>query len=334
MIWLKRSILPISYEYVKMNLEKYKYKKIVESIPLFSEDRYWGKAPKEELEKAIQYIEEKGWDEFKTHYPNKFDLTFEENRADWRFVVPLSKDFSVLDLGAGMGRISIPLARVARKVVALDQSFLRMKFLKLRAEKEGLKNVEVFVGDIFDAQFPKESFDLIVMNGLLEWIGVTDRFSNPRKAQLESLRIAKGLLKKGGCLYIGIENRFALSYFRGRDHSGLYFTSYMPRFLANVYSKLRTGKRYDTYTYTRSGYEKLIQESGFDDISFYLPHPGYNLPRIMIPYGNLNALAYLINSLMPAASVKRKLARILAHSKIIRRLYRYFFFSFGIVARK
>ncbi|MDO8729521.1 MAG: class I SAM-dependent methyltransferase [bacterium] len=310
------------------------YAKIVESIPFFSEDRYWGKAPKEELEKAIQYIEEKGWDEFKAHYPNKFDLTFEENRADWRFVVPLPKDFSVLDAGAGMGRISIPLARVARKVVALDQSFLRMKFLKLRVEKEGLKNVEVFVGDIFDTQFPKESFDLIVMNGLLEWIGVTDRFSSPRKAQLESLHIAKGLLKKGGYLYIGIENSFALSYLRGRDHSGLYFTSYMPRLLANIYMKLRKGKPYNTYTYTKSGYEKLIKEAGFSDIEFYLPYPGYNLPRIMIPYGNLNALAYLISSLMPAVSVKRKLARALAHSKIILRLYRYFFFSFGIVVRK
>ncbi|MDO8620914.1 MAG: class I SAM-dependent methyltransferase, partial [Candidatus Levybacteria bacterium] len=262
------------------------------------------------------------------------DLTFEENRADWRFVVPLPKDFSVLDAGAGMGRISIPLARVARKVVALDQSFLRMKFLKLRVKKEGLKNVEVFVGDIFDAQFPKESFDLIVMNGLLEWIGVTDRFSSPRKAQLESLRIAKGLLKKGGYLYIGIENRFALAYLRGRDHSGLYFTSYMPRLIANIYMKLRKGKPYNTYTYTKSGYEKLIKEAGLNDIEFYLPYPGYNLPRIMIPYGNLNALAYLISSLMPVASVKRKLAQVLVHSKIILRLYRYFFFSFGIVARK
>src|SRR3989344_7478582 len=168
------------------------YKRNIEGIVFFSEDRYWGKAPKEELEKAIQYIEEKGWDEFKANYPNRLDFTFEENRADLRFVIPLSKNFSILDLGAGMGRISIPLARVVRKVVALDQSYLRMKFLKMRAEKEGLKNVEVFVGDIFDEPFPSESFDLIVMNGLLEWIGVTDRFSNPRKAQLESLRIAKG----------------------------------------------------------------------------------------------------------------------------------------------
>ena len=309
-------------------------KKVVDGIPFFSEDRYWGKAPKEELEEAIKVIENEGWNEFKVRYRNKFDQTFEENRADWRFVVPVSKDFSVLDAGAGLGRISIPLARVVKKVVSLDQSFLRMKFLNLRAQKEGLKNIEVCVGDIFDAPFPEESFDLIVMNGLLEWVGATTRFRNPREAQIESLRICKKLLKKGGYLYIGIENRFALSYLRGRDHSGLYFTNYMPRLVANIYMKLRKGKPYNTYTYTKSGYEKLIKEAGLNDIEFYLPYPGYNLPRIMIPYNNLNALAYAIRSLMPSFNVRRKVARLLVLWPLTFRFYRYFFFSFGIVARK
>src|SRR3989344_8216657 len=101
-------------------------KKVVGGIPLLSEDRYWGKSHKEELEEAIKVIENEGWDEFKVRYRNKFDQTFEENRDDWSFVVPVSKDFSVLDAGAGLGRISIPLARVVKKVVSLDQSFLRM----------------------------------------------------------------------------------------------------------------------------------------------------------------------------------------------------------------
>jgi len=316
-------------------MESYRnYKKIVEGIPFFSEDRYWGKAPKEELERAIKVIEEEGWDEFKTRYPRKFDYTFEENRADWRFVIPISEDFSVLDVGAGLGRISIPLARVARNITALDQSYLRMKFLKMRAEKEGLKNIEVCVGDIFDASFLEESFDLIVMNGLLEWVGKTDLYNNPREAQIACLKICKGLLKKGGFLYVGIENRFAAAYLRGIDHSGLRFTSFLPRWLANIYTRLRKGKRYDTYTYTKNGYEKLLRESRFENIDFYLPFPGYNLPRVIIPYNNLNALSYAIRALMPYPSIKRKLARLLARSPSALSLYRHFFFSFGIIAKK
>jgi len=308
--------------------------KTIDNISFFSEDRYWGKAPKEELEKALRVLEEKGWNEFKELYKDRFDFTFEENRADWRFVVPVSKNFRVLDLGAGMGRISIPLARVVRKVVAFDNSYLRMKFLKMRAEKEGLKNIEVYVGDVFDIPFPKESFDLIVMNGLLEWVGSTDRYKNPREAQIESLKVARNLLKKGGYLYIGIENRFALSYLRGLDHSGLYFTSYMPRWLASLYTRIRKGKRYDTYTHTKSGYKKLLGESGFDNIDFYLPYPGYNLPRIMIPYDNLEAFSYAVRTLMSSVGIKRKVARFLARWPQGLRLYRYLFFSFGIVIRK
>lgn len=290
--------------------------KVVEDIPFFSEDRYWGKAPKAELEEALAYLEKEGWSAFKEKFGKKFDQTFEENRADWRFIVPLPENFTVLDAGAGMGRISIPLARVADKVTSMDHSFLRMKYLKMRAKYEGLENIEVCVGDIFDNPFPDESFDLIVMNGLLEWVGATSRFADPREAQLECLRIARKLLKKGGHLYIGIENRLALSYLHATDHSGLRYTSYMPRVLAHAYMALRKGRHYDTYTYTKKGYEKLLKDAGFSDTEFYLPYPGYNLPRMMIPYNNLKALSYAIRS------------------KFFVRLYRYFFFSFGIVVRK
>ncbi|MFM2357474.1 MAG: hypothetical protein RJA61_211 [Candidatus Parcubacteria bacterium] len=308
--------------------------KTIEGIPFYTEDRYWGKSSKEELEKALKVLDEKGWDEFKVHHQNKFDATFEENRADWRFVIPINKNFRVLDAGAGMGRISIPLARVTKEVVAIDNSFLRMKFLKKRAEKENLKNIEVCVGSIFDQPFQSESFDLIVMNGLLEWVGATERFKDPRDAQLESLRIAKKLLKKGGFLYVGIENRLALSYLRAIDHSGLRFTSYMPRWLANMYMKLRKGRRYDTYTYTKRGYEKLLHEAGFDDITFFLPYPGYNLPRIMIPYNNINSLAYAVDSLMSSTSIVKRFVKFFSRLPGVLWLYRYFFFSFGIVVKK
>jgi len=305
-----------------------------EGIPLFTEDRYWGKSPKEELEKALEVLEEKGWGEFNARYQGKFDFTFDENRADWRFNTTVSKDSIILDLGAGMGRSSIPLARVAGKVVSVDHSFLRMKFLKKRAEKEGLKNIEVYVGDVFDLPFKKESFDLIVMNGLLEWVGVTDKYSHPREAQVASLKICRDLLKKGGSLYIGIENRFALSYLKAIDHSGLRFTSYMPRFMASWYTLLRKGERYKTYTYNVGGYEKLLSEAGFDEADFYLVYPGYNCPRITIPYNNLNVLAYVIRGLMPKNTWRRRMVKRLAGIWPLLWLYRKLFFSFNIIVKK
>lgn len=316
-----------------MSDSKEKVKKI-SGISIHGEDRYWGKAPKEELEKALKCIDKEGWEVFKERYRGKFDFTFDENRADWRFNIPIDKSYRVLDAGAGMGRISIPLARIVGRVVSVDQSFLRLKFLKKRSELEGLKNIELVLGDIFDLPLEKGSFDLIVMNGLLEWVGATDRYKDPRVAQLECLKICRSLLREGGYLYIGIENRFALAYLKGRDHSGLRYTSYMPRTLANMYTKLWKGKRYDTYTYTAGGYRRLLEEAGFSSPDLYLVHPGYNNPRVIIPYGNLNILAHVIKALMPENNFKHTLAKCLAHFKPLLWVYRKLFFSFNIIVRK
>jgi SAM-dependent methyltransferase len=297
-------------------------------------NRYWGKIPEAELQKALALIDAEGWAAFEERFAGKLDFTTEENRADWRFFVPLGRNSVVLDAGAGLGRISIPLARVAEKVVACDASAVRMRFLKKLAEARGLNNIETVSADIFDLPFKEESFDLIVMNGVLEWVGKTDAYDNPREAQIASLKICKKLLKKGGYLYVGIENRFALAYLRGVDHSGLRFTSYMPRWLANAYTKLRTGKKYDTYTYTMSGYKKLFAEGGFERPEFYLVHPGYNLPRMLIPHGNLKLLTYALVSLMPGNTPLRRVAKLAARLPFVAWAYRRVFFSFSIFAQK
>ncbi len=303
-------------------------------IKQFTENRYWGKIPEAELEKALDIIDSEGWAVFADKFKDKLDFTTEENRADWRFFVPLDHNSVVLDAGAGLGRITIPLARVVKKVVACDTSVVRMKFLRKLAEAKGLNNIETVVADIFNPPFEEESFDLIVINGLLEWVGRTDLYDDPREAQIACLKICKGLLKKGGFLYVGIENRFALAYLRGIDHSGLRFTSFLPRWLANKYTLFRTGHRYDTYTYNISGYRKLLNEGGFASPSFYLVYPGYNLPRIIMPYNNLRLLKYTLIFMMHGNTLIRRIAKIAGRFSFLVRVYRYFFFSFNIFAQK
>jgi len=99
-------------------------------------------------------------------------------------------------------------------------------------------------------------------------------------------------LKPAGVLLIGIENRIGLHSFLGRiDHSGLPFTSLMPRWMASVYMKIRqpgfhrtllnSSAGYRTYTYSPWGYRKLLREAGFHDVDFWWPRDGYNLPHVM-----------------------------------------------------
>jgi len=305
-----------------------------DGIPLFSGDTYWGKLSKKDMQEAIEVIDTFGWNEFNKRYEGKFDFSYNEDYADWHFNVPINKNSVILDVGAGMGRSSIPLARISKKVVAFDQSLDRMKFLKRRAEEEKLENISVFVGDLFNLPLANESFDVVVMNGILEWVGKNHDYKNPRDAQLKALAICKDLLKPGGCLYVGIENRFALSYLKGIDHSGLRFTSYIPRFLANLYMKFRGKGSYDTYTYTKKGLVSLFKTAGFSGVETYLPYPGYNLPRIIIPYDNLSILQYVIQNMMSQKNLTRKFVKFLSRSRLLVKIYRSLFFSFNIIAQK
>src|ERR1019366_6661450 len=79
-----------------------------------------------------------------------------------------------------------------------------------------------------------KSFDLVVCNGVLEWVGEWDLQGDPRSAQLRFLRSICRLLKDDGGLVIGIEIRIGYDNFLGRlDRSGLPYTGLVPRRLAS-----------------------------------------------------------------------------------------------------
>ncbi len=307
----------------------------VDSIPVFTEDLYWGregqgKGSTGEFEAALRCIDTEGWDAFASTYKKGFDFSFAEHFADWRLAIPMDSESIVLDVGAGMGRSTIPLARVAKRVVAFDKSILRARFIKRRVASEGLTNVDVFVGDLFDLPLPDHSFDVIGMNGILEWVGLNMSFKDPRDAQVAALKICARLLKPGGYLYVGIENRWALAYLRGKDHSGIRYTSYMPRIVADLYCRMRGLGSYRTYTYGYRGYQKLFAEA-FPVLETHLLFPGYNDPRTHIPYDDLRALSWYLTH---RSSARRALIyRVVCAIPGGLRFLRFSAFSFGLYAR-
>jgi len=308
---------------------------MIDSIPVFAEDLYWGregqgKGSTQEFEEALVCIDTEGWGAFAARYKKGFDFSFAEHFADWRFAIPLGADSTVLDVGAGMGRSTIPLARVAKRVVAFDKSVLRARFIRRRVASEGLSNVDVFVGDLFNLPLPDHSFDVIAMNGILEWVGLNMTYADPRDAQVAALKICARLLKPGGYLYVGIENRWAFAYVRGKDHSGIRYTSYLPRIVADRYCRLRGLGPYRTYTYGYRGYQKLFREA-FPSVETYLLFPGYNDPRTLIPYGDQRALRWYLTT--RSSRLRACIYRIICAIPGGLRLLRFSAFSFGLYAR-
>lgn len=51
------------------------------------------------------------------------------------------RDYTLLDIGAGSGRLTIPLAKRMKAVTALEPSREMLSILRAKADKEGLKNI-------------------------------------------------------------------------------------------------------------------------------------------------------------------------------------------------
>lgn len=299
---------------------------------------YWGEIPQQDMRELLKQIVDRGFAsamEWLAHTHRGRDrFALDPGRADWRVVLDLQPGMTALDIGCGLGSMTFALADQGLEVCAVDTTFERVAFVEARRQAEQNKRISTFLADAYNLPFAPESFDLIICNGLLEWIAVGHTEAKPHIIQQRFLERLRHLLKPGGVLYVGIENRWALAYWRGGiDHSGWRYTSLLPRWLASAVLRLGGKGPYQTYTYGYHGFHKLFRRAGFTQTETYLPYPGYNNPVTLIPY---EALIPLGNFLVTRKTMKRLpswLQKILT-SPLMVRIYRRLSFSYCFYLRK
>jgi|GEM_PF-1578656 len=250
-----------------------------------------------------------------------------EGRAGWCFLLPLHPGVTALDLGCGWGAVSYSLARTCRCVVAMDSTLERMEFLRYRTIQRGLNNIQfVCAGSAGHLPFPDASFDIVVVNGVLEWVPC-GRSGHPTLVQAEFLREVRRILRPSGVLYLGIENRYSWkTWFREPDgHTGLRFVPWLPRVLASAYSRLWGAGPYRNYLYGKRGYRRLLTQAGFIDLEFHVPLPGYHHPTTIIPADARREIAR--SFVRPARGILQRI-----RSRIRGMLTSYFPESFSILA--
>lgn len=258
---------------------------------------YAGEISQQEIQKLIEDIDLRGYDDgltlfFKSN-PHLQDYITDIKRADWVCHCLGKNNLRCLDIGSGLGNISEILSYTYQQVYSVEAVRERIEFQKRRYKNSKRLNITIARSNGLELPFQDNYFDLVICNGVLEWIGTMNANVPPREAQLAFLREMRRVLSDKGCLYIGIENRFGLPFLLGaKDHSGLPYTSLLPRSVANIVvrklgysggiygdkSKNQREKRgYHTYTYSILGYSSIFKEAGFKFKPYWV-FPSYNEP--------------------------------------------------------
>jgi SAM-dependent methyltransferase len=311
---------------------------VVDGVPYFvTEFPYWGEIPQEEMQEVNRSASAGSWKSALLDSPSPAvrsaaEMILNLERANWQWLVDLPPDSRALDVGAGTGTISHALATHYREVFTTEPVLERIRFMRQRFAQEGLDNVRLLRTSLWSLPFPPQYFDLVAMNGVLEWVA-EGQAGDPGELQRSALSKVFQLLKPGGYLYLGIENRFTPGYFVGHPdpHCGLPFVTVLPRRLADWYAKRKGLSGYRNHLYSSRGYRKLLENTGFSSVEAYLALPSYNHPRFFVPL-DAQAHAYYSRNFN---SVHTRRFHAFLHEMMLRiGVLCHFEYSFAIVARK
>ncbi|MCD7921113.1 MAG: class I SAM-dependent methyltransferase [Clostridiales bacterium] len=178
--------------------------------------------------------------------------------------LPLQKTDTVLEIGSGCGAVTGALAEMAGQVTCVELSEKRSRINATRNRK--YDNVEILLGNFQTIEPELGTYDFITLIGVFEY---GEAYINTESPYSDFLKIAKRHLKENGKLVIAIENRLGLKYWAGcrEDHNGMFFDG------LEGYTHTK-GIR----TFSKTEWEKILEQAGFENVRFYYPYPDYKLP--------------------------------------------------------
>ncbi|MCR5231741.1 MAG: class I SAM-dependent methyltransferase [Acholeplasmatales bacterium] len=193
-----------------------------------------------------------------------FQYHLNPNRDNLLSVCDIKSDDYCLEIGSGLGAISTGILKYTDNLDAVELSKKRSLINQLRNKDKD--NFNIYVGNFNDVKLDKK-YDKIFLIGVLEYARLY--FPNEENPFMVLLKKVKSYLKKGGELFIAIENKYGMKYFSGatEDHSGVLFEG-----IVGYENKKAT-------TFSKNELKELILESGYEDTYFYYPLPDYKFPE-------------------------------------------------------
>lgn len=185
-----------------------------------------------------------------------------ENIVEW---LPITKEDTVLEIGAGCGAITGVLCEKAKEVECIDLSKKRSLINATRNSEAD--NLLIRLGNFQDvAKSLDKKYDWITLIGVFEYGRYYIESENP---YVDFLKMIKAMLSERGHVVIAIENKLGLKYFAGcsEDHSGKFFDGI---------EGYRDGGHAETFS--KKELQEMFAAAGFVNPEFYYPYPDYKLP--------------------------------------------------------
>ena len=277
-----------------------------QSIPSYDSANYYGEVTQETMHELLALAEQGHWltaarTMFRDSKPALYDYVADLNRASWIPILPIGLNSTVLDVSSGLGALTHALALNYHHVVSVEPVADMLRFCKLRLDQEGLKNVDLIQTTLSALPFSTDTFDLIVLNGVLEWVREWRGSGTSREAQIAVLTALHRLLKPRGVLVIASENRIGYTSFLRRTGPPRAQSGHrMFRWLDALYRSLEKPGFYRSladptkgdgpYTHTPDGYVDLLRQAGFPSVDLWWPPNGYNSPHTMFRTSNRAAI--------------------------------------------
>lgn len=193
-----------------------------------------------------------------------------------------SPEGSLLELGAGFGRLTELFCRRCGAVTAVEEDSLRAEGLRVRCgDSEKLTVVQADWRDYVQAL--QDKFDYIVLAGGLEC--VTGDFSfEGLSGSAAMVKRLLNLLKPGGRLFLAVDNRLGLRYFCGEPER------YTGRPFAGINSSLPQESR---RLFSRQEILETVRQAEVAAVKCYYPLPDWHMPQLIytdeyLPEDNLN----------------------------------------------